>query len=396
MGLAVTGSARQAMYQRESGSSRCGAVDHRTPPTCTEYRTCGAVAVALVMLGSRLLTVGAYLAADAAGGRHVFAAWDARHYLRIAALGYPPNLQGRLTHGSDWAFFPLFPMGVDVVHWLTPLSLAGSGLVLNAAADVLLAAALWRLSTAVLDRRSAMWANILFWLFPGSAVLSMNYSEPLFLAFAALSLCLLIERRWLLAGVTAALSLTARPAGLAVAAACLVAAIGAIRSDRDWRALVAPALAPVGLIAFLLYSSARTGHWNEWLRGQAEWHQSFDFSKDLPAMLARGLSRSALLRPELIALSIGLVFFVVAVGLCWRQLVRLPAPLLAYFAVVFVLTFGSSHVSAKPRFLLVMLPLFFALGSRLRGRSAPMVSAVFAVGLPVLLFLYLTPRHFVP
>jgi hypothetical protein len=355
-----------------------------------------AAAVGLAVLGSRMLTVGAYVVANAAGGRHMFAAWDARHYLRIAALGYPPNLQGRLTHGSDWAFFPLFPIGVDVVHWLTQLSLADSGLVLNGAADVLLAVALWRLSVAVLDRRSAMWANILFWFFPGSAVLSMNYSEPLFLAFAALSLWLLVERRWLLAGVTAALSLTARPAGLAVAAACLAAAVVAIRGDRDWRALVAPTLAPVGLTAFLLYSSARTGHWNEWLRGQAEWHQSFDASKDLPAMLVRGLSRSALLRPELIALSIGLVFFVVAVSLCWRQILRLPAPLLAYFAVMLVLTFGSSHVSAKPRFLLVMLPLFFALGSRLRGWSAPIVAGGFAVGLPVLLFLYVTPRHFVP
>jgi hypothetical protein len=43
-----------------------------------------------------------------------------------------------------------------------------------------------------------------------------------------------------------------------------------------------------------------------------------------------------------------------------------------------------------------MVPLFFALGSRLRGRSAPIVAALFAGGLPVLRFLYVTARHFVP
>jgi hypothetical protein len=353
-------------------------------------------AVALAAVGSRFLTVFAYLAAASTGAPHMFVVWDAQHYLRISMAGYPRTLQRAPTHGSDWAFFPLFPIGVYAVHWLTSLSPAWSGLALNSAADVMLGVALWRLSTAVLDRRSAMWANILFWFFPGSAVLSMNYSEPLFLAFAASSLWLLRERRWLMAGVTAALSLTARPAGAAVAAACLVAAVGAIRSDHEWRSVVAPVLAPIGLMSFIVYSSARTGHWNEWLRAQAEWHQSIDFSEKLPSMLAHGVTRSTVLRPELIALTLGLAFFVVVLGVSWRQLGRLPAPLLAYFVVTVVMTFGSSHVSAKPRFVLVMLPIFFALGSRLRGWAAPIVASAEASMLPILLFLYVTPRHFVP
>jgi hypothetical protein len=352
--------------------------------------------VALAMVGSRILTVLAYLVASTRHIPSLLRAWDAGHYLRIAAMGYPPALNSAATRGSDWAFFPLFPIGLRGVHQVTSLSFVWSGLLLNTVADVVLAVALWRLSTAVLDRRSAMWANVFFWLFPGSAVLSMNYSEALFLAFAALSLWFLAERRWLLAGVTAALAWSTRPAGAAVAAACLVAAIVAIGRNRQWRALMAPILAPLGLIAFLIYSSARVGHWDEWLRAESAWHQTFDFSTKLPAILARSWSGPPRLRGEHIVLFVGVVFFVAAICIAWRQLGRLPAPLLAYFAVLLVLTFGSSHVSAKPRFLLVMLPLFFALGSKLRGRTAILLAVAEGAALPVLLALYVSAPHYVP
>jgi Mannosyltransferase (PIG-V) len=353
-------------------------------------------AVALAVIGSRALTVAAYLVSKARGHTNQLGAWDAGHYLRIAAIGYPPALQSAATRGSDWAFFPLFPLATRGVHSLTSLSFQWSGIVVNSLADVILGVALWRLAILVMDRRSAMWANVLFWLFPGSAVLSMNYSEPLFLALAALSLWWLVERRWLLAGAAASLSWTARPAGVAVAAACLVAAAVAIWKDRDWRSVLAPIFAPIGLIVFLLYSSARTGHWNEWRRAEAGWHQTFDFSDKLPRMLSHSWSGPSANRPEHVVLGIGLVFFIACMCVAGRRLLRLPAPLVAYFVVLFVLTFGSSHVSSRPRFLLVMLPLFFALGMRLRNRPAVVLACLEAVCLPILLFLYVSAPHFVP
>jgi hypothetical protein len=350
-------------------------------------------AVALAVVGSRALTVAAYLVSRARGHTGLLSVWDAGQYLRIAAIGYPRTLQAAATHGSDWAFFPLFPLAIHAVHSLTSLSFEWSGIAVNSLADFVLGVALWRLAGLVLDRRSAMWANVLFWFFPGSAVLSMDYSEPLFLALAAVSLCCLVEHRWLLAGVTASLSWTARPSGVAVAAACLVAAAVAVGTDRDWRSVLAPILAPIGLVAFGIYSAARSGHWNEWHRAEAYWHQSFDFSDKLPMMLSYSWSEPSARRPEYIILGIGLAFFIVGMCVAGRRLLRLPAPLVVYLAVLVILTFGSSQVSSRPRFLLAMLPLFLALGSRLRNRSAAVLVCLEAITLPVLLYLYVSHPH---
>ena len=64
---------------------------------------------------------------------------------------------------------------------------------------------------------------------PGAFVLSMGYSEGALLLFASASLLMLLDRRWILAGTFAGLACLARPSGVAVAAACLVAAIVALR-----------------------------------------------------------------------------------------------------------------------------------------------------------------------
>ena len=71
-------------------------------------------------------------------------------------------------------------------------------------------------------------AMVLFAVFPGSFVLSFAYSEATLIVFAAACLIFLVDERWLLAGVMGALATATRPNGLAVVAACVVAAAIAI------------------------------------------------------------------------------------------------------------------------------------------------------------------------
>ena len=96
-------------------------------------------------------------------------------------------------------------------------------------------------------------AMTLLCLYPGSVVMSWSYSEPLLIVCAAACLLLLDARRWVLAGLAAAIATGTRPNGLALVAVCAVGALIAIRQRREWRALAA-ALAPTGSIAFFVYS----------------------------------------------------------------------------------------------------------------------------------------------
>ena len=78
-------------------------------------------------------------------------------------------------------------------------------------------------------------------------MLSFAYTEALLLVFAMACLWCLMEERWVLAGVLAAFGTATRPNGLALVLACAVASFLAIRSERDWKSLAAPLLAPARL-----------------------------------------------------------------------------------------------------------------------------------------------------
>ena len=115
-------------------------------------------------------------------------------------------------------------------------------------------------------------------LFPGSFVLSFAYSEALMIALAAACLLLLLDREWMAAGLFAALATATRPNGLALVVACGVAALFAIRDDRDWRSLSSVLLAPLGFITFQVWLGQHTGETGVWFRVQREaWGEGASF-----------------------------------------------------------------------------------------------------------------------
>ncbi len=87
-----------------------------------------------------------------------------------------------------------------------------------------------------------------------------------------------MTKRWVGAGVLAALGTATRPNGLALVLACAVASVIAIRNERDWRSLAAPLLAPLGFIAFQLWLGQHTGEAGVWFRVQSEaWGEGASF-----------------------------------------------------------------------------------------------------------------------
>src|SRR4029453_404078 len=113
----------------------------------------------------------------------------------------------------------------------------------------------------IFDSEIAYRAMLLMAFFPGSFVLSFAYSEAMLLVLAAGCLLCLQKRQWLVGGVLASPRAATRPHGIALIAACAVAALLAIIQRREWRSLIAPLLAPVGFIAFHIFLWDRTGEW---------------------------------------------------------------------------------------------------------------------------------------
>ncbi|MGH9272309.1 MAG: glycosyltransferase family 39 protein, partial [Ilumatobacteraceae bacterium] len=231
-----------------------------------------------------------------------------------------------------------------------------AALALNIVLSVVAVVLVGVLARRLFDATVAERAMVLFAVFPGSFVLSYAYAEALLIVLSAACLWCLLEGRWLLAGIVAALATATRPNGLALVAACAVAAGIAIYRRRDWWSIVAPVLAPTGFIAFQIWLGAHTGESAPWWRVQREaWREGTSFGataiSNTLSFLTHPLASpsDALTAASLIALGVGL-------WCLWRK--RLPWPMVAYCAVVIGLMLLPATVTARPRFLFTAFPLF--------------------------------------
>jgi hypothetical protein len=198
-------------------------------------------------------------------------------------------------------------------------------------------------------------AMVLMAVFPASVVLTMAYSEALLLALAAGCLLALDRRRWLLAGVLAALGTAARPNGVALCAACAVAALIAIVQRREWRSLIAPLLSPVGFLAFQIWIGWHAHERGVWARVQREaWDEGT--SLGLTAIKRSwGAFRHPLSSPTDLVTALSVLTMIALLATMWRR--RPPLPAVAYTAIVLALMLAPSTVTARPRFLYTAFPL---------------------------------------
>ena len=294
----------------------------------------------------------------ASGILDVLTSWDGNWYMRVVRLGYPRSVPPNATYFIEEAraaFFPLYPLLVRAADVVLPGGEVGAALTVNfllGAGTVYVVGLLARRLYGVESARAAM---ILMAMFPGSFVLSFAYSEAAMLFLAALCLLWLMEERWVLAGLAAALTTAARPNGIAVIAACAVASYLAIRHRREWRSLVAVALAPVGWVAFQLFVGYHAHEAGVWFRVQREaWDEGLSFGftaieRIWGALLHPGSSPTDVLTLASVAAMIGMIYGSVKV--------RLPAVPTAYTIVVLALMLLPSTVTARPRFLYTAFPL---------------------------------------
>ena len=230
---------------------------------------------------------------------------------------------------------------------------------------------------------------ILASLFPGSFVLTVTYSEAMLMVLACLCFMALHRRSWVLAGVLAALASATRPNGLALALACAVAALGAIRSDHDWRSLIAPALAPLGFVGFMLFLRVHAGEPWPWFRVQREaWDEGTSFGLTAIEGIVKFLV-SPFARPSAVLTVASIVAMVGALYLARRH--KIPAMYMAYSYAVLFLMLLPATVTARPRFLFTAFPLIFPVARSLRDddeRWWPLLLGLLATGLVTIVGIY--------
>ncbi|CAA9261512.1 MAG: hypothetical protein AVDCRST_MAG20-2730 [uncultured Acidimicrobiales bacterium] len=306
----------------------------------------------------------------------VASTWDGGWYLAIAGGGYPTSVPA--AGGSTLAFFPVYPLLVRAVDRLPLVTPIGAGLLVSGVASVGAAVVIWLLGRHLLGADAADRAVALLAFFPGSFVLSMVYAEGVMLLVTAGCLLALVRERWLTAGVLAAVATATRPNAAAVIGSCGWAALVAIRSRGAWRSLVAPALAPLGILGFFAYLWARTGEATAWFDAQrAGWEE-----RVVPLAVVddvRQLVEDPFLDMNNTVVVAGTLLAVVGLVLLARS--GLPGEVVVFAVIVLGLALVSETLGPRPRFVLAAFPLFYAAAARLRGAAFSSVLGMAACAL---------------
>ncbi|QGN32892.1 hypothetical protein [Microlunatus sp. Gsoil 973] len=317
--------------------------------------------VLIFHLVSRAVVVTGLVLASIWSGRpfpEVMTRWDGEWYKKVAEQGYPSPLPVHPTgryESSTAAFFPLYPLltkgltGLGMPFWL-------SGMVINLVASTAAVLIIVLVGTQYLDRRPAQLLGCLWTAFPVSAVLTTTYTEAVFTALGAGALLLALRRRWVLAGLLAALAGAVRAPGIVFAGAVGLAALEAILRRREWRALAGAVVAPLGFLAAIGYIGLRTGAADAWrLTERDGWHTSLNFGAEWVNFLTPRTTN----QHDLVHLGMGLM----AIGLIVLMIIaiirRPPVPIIGLLIVGAFTAFGFGGVmmNAAPRVMMSFFPV---------------------------------------
>jgi hypothetical protein len=363
---------------------------------------------------ARLLGIGLlYYLAKRRGespGTVLYGSWDARWYQMIAERGYDHTIVGVPHTWHPWsnlAFFPLYPALCRAGYAVLPFGLAKSSWLVAMAASFAAAWLIFVIGNRLYGRLTGTILAVLWGCLPHALVESMAYTEALFTALSAAALYAALTRRWVWAGLFAALAGLTRPTGVAIAAAIsLTATVAAVQALRGrtagepwwrpvWRPALGALLAPAGWLSFVVWVGLRLHRSDGYFAVQQQWGNRFSKGGYLLRRIRWVFlgQRGAQLPVAYVVVTLVVIASFALCALCLTQRQALPL-LLFSVALLAVLTFGNGAYIARARFLLPGFPLLIPL-ARVLARthvrtiaytlsSAALASAVYGVHLSLI------------
>ena len=206
------------------------------------------------------------------------------------------------------------------------------------------------------------------------------------LVCAAGCLLFLLQRRWLLAGLAAALATATRPNAIVLVLCCAVPAAEALLRRREWRALLAPILAPIGALAYFAFLYQRTGSATYWFDVERIfWHDHLDPGTHLWNGMVKFVQHP-LQSPVVLLFGVSVLAAVVLAIVLFRA--SMPIELKIFGFGILAIAAASHVLYPNPRFIFTAFPVTIALAAKLRGSSYGVVLAASAAAMALLLILY--------
>lgn len=331
---------------------------------------------------------------DPAGYLTAFCVWDCGWYQSIAEGGYDLVPGVRLRPGAaNWAFFPLSPLIAGAAAKLTSLPVVVCGFFLSNLYAILAGIAARPLFG---ENERAYWLYIVMLLAgPFSVLFSSLHTEALFVLLVTLAARALHERRLDVAGgFTALLSATRLTGILMILALGWAALERELRQRtplrnlpaallRDRQLVLGLAIAPLGLVAYMVFLRLHVGDGLAFLHIQRAWGRFI--SNPLDTIIFLGQLQFPLPTESIVVLTwivAGIVGLALSVALALRR--RIPE---AIFCAACILVSFAGGATSMVRFVAGLAPLGMVLAELL---SLSMVTYVAAFPLMVAAGFFIT------
>lgn len=304
--------------------------------------------------------------------------WDSEFYLSIATAGYDDpevrciSVDGRVI-SLNYAFMPFYPMAIRAFMqpftlFMSPLAAATlAGVIVSALGAIAAAVALYFLLRGNFGEEAARKASFLFLIFPGSFFMVQVYTEGLFMGLAFSCLALIGARKWVAAGLLAAMAVFTRGTGIALIVPLLWPLKDVLfgkgeKAVPPKEAAMRFAAAFLPLLAFAVWKFSALGANFSLVEDRFFHRHALAILPSLDAWLA-AFGSIPFGRPETgVYYGIELASLLLAVAGCVYTMRRMPAVSLFGLAAIFI-PLTSDMTMGLVRYVVAVPPLFAMLGA---------------------------------
>lgn len=280
--------------------------------------------------------------------------WDGKHFLAIADSGYTERLQ--------YAFFPLYPLVVNVISKVLNISLLSAGISVNLISSF----GIIYFFIKILEKlKEADYVKtiIFFLIFPTSFYLLAVYSESIFLLFTLMAFYMIFEKKLLWGVAFAALAASSRVVGVAAALAVITEIFISNKNSSD---RIFSFFALSGFLIYCLYLFLTFNNPLYFLVSELNWDRVITLPGkniwETNLYLAYyGLDGSYY------TIFLDLLFSIFGIGFGLRAIRFLRPSLYIYTILCLLIPLTTSILLSFPRFLIVIFPIFILVG-RIRNR----------------------------
>lgn len=307
-----------------------------------------------------------------------FANFDGEHYLSIAKFGY------QLRSGfPQYAFFPLLPLLIRLATYLVGDYFVAGTLVSQGFLWVgLTYLSKWCRTLKLPDIRLLLLAST------GAVFLASIYTEPVFVALAAMTMYFTEKKEWGRAVLATALATATRANGPFLV---LFLVIKLLQAKKSWFfAGLSGLAASAGLFGYMLFLYFKTGDALNWFRSHSAWGKT-DATSPLVTAVAYFRAVTVTFQPDLIHLVVifEILVTLIALALFIRllQLRRLDLAYWVYLGGNLAMPIMTGSLGSMPRFFLLLFPVLTVIPSLSKwGRNLYYILSLPIAGAGVVLF----------